>query len=235
MALRPWQVNQQLAAPAVAYVEFSGGGNMLDGDTLSIGGRTYEFDTAVAPGAIVGNVRVDISGGATLAQSITALVAAVNGDASRTVDALDIGGDVVAFVHRTPGTAGNIAIAETVDVGNQMVVSGANFTGGQAEGRLSLQACRYTITAADVTTLLRTLGTTEIVIAGFPSTTAPRLFALAADTSAAGGAWIDLTDGILTFRQVNTNFWVLCYAEPAAGALLAATNVLDFLVGVPGV
>jgi len=233
MALRPWQVNQMRAVPAVGYVEFSGGGNISDGDTLSIGGRTYEFDTAADPGVFVGDVRVNVSGGAALAQAVTALVAAVNGDAARTVDALDIGGDVVAFVHRTPGTGGNIALAETVDAGNKMVVSAALFTGGVAEGLFSLQPNRYTVTAVDATTLARVLGTSEIVLAGFPSTTAPRLFGATCRTAA--GAWKDLTDGILTFRQVNANYWILCYAEPAAGALLVATDVIDFLIGIQAV
>src|SRR3990167_10995201 len=72
---------------AVGYVHFSGVPN--DGDATVIGGRTYEYDTNGSFTA--GNVQVDISGSVTVAQVVDALVAAVNGDASGVVTALDRG------------------------------------------------------------------------------------------------------------------------------------------------
>ena len=81
-----------------------------EGELVVIGARTYEFDTG--GGVTSGRVAVDISGGASAAQSVTALVAAVNGDSSAIVTAQDGAGNTVVVTADAPGTAGN-ALATT--------------------------------------------------------------------------------------------------------------------------
>jgi hypothetical protein len=93
-------------------------GVVADGQIVTIGTRVYEFDTAVAPGAITaGRVRVDVSGGVTAPQAVTALVAAITGDASAVVTALDGAGDTVAVTATAWGTAPN-AYATTTTCAN---------------------------------------------------------------------------------------------------------------------
>ena len=229
MALRHFQLNQLAAQPAIGYVLITGGGT-ADGDQVGVAGRLYEFDTNAA---IAGQVAVDVSGGANAAQSITALVAAINGDAQRVVDALDGGGNVCVLVHRTPGTGGNVALTNPVDGGGTIDISAATLVLGAAEGRLSLVPFARTITAQDVAALVLALGTAQVPLCAFPSTTQPQLFS--SHARSATGADIALVDGQFTFQQINANQWVLLYNEPVAGALLGANNVITGLIGVSGV
>ena len=230
--LRPFQVSAMLALSAVGYFYISAN-TVTEGDTISIGGRTYEFHNGAVP--VAGNVAIDMSahgaGAWNANDAVAHAVVAINADANRTVEAADIGGNVIGLVTRTPG-ATNPAIADTVDATACLWPSAFVMVGGTAEGRLAIVPGLYTMTAQDVTTLASGLGTAEIVLGAFPSTTAPRLLAVLVRRA---GAFVDLADGILTLRQVATNYWVLCYAEPAAGALLAAADVVDFVLGVPGV
>lgn len=230
MPAHPWQIRQMLAQPAIGYVLITGAGT-ADGDQIAINGITHEFDTDASTVAPV--IRVDISGGASAAQSTTALVAAVNGNAARVVDALDIGGNCVALVSLLGGTVGNYTLTNAVDAGGTIAVAGANLVGGVDESRFSLMFDQYTVTAQDVTTLAVTLGTSEIPIGAFAGTTAPEIYGFWCRTAA--GAIKDLTDGIIRVAQVNANHFALFYIEPAAGALLAATDIVSFALGVPGV
>jgi hypothetical protein len=92
-------------------------GSVSDGETVTIGGRVYEFDTAANPGSITaGRVRVNVNGGATASAAVTALVTAITGDSSAVVTAVDDTGDVVTVTAKTTysGAAGNlIATTET--------------------------------------------------------------------------------------------------------------------------
>lgn len=225
MPIHPWQVNQQRAVPAHGYISFTG--NSADGETFSIGGRVYELDPLGV--AAVGDVAITVANGANAVVTAAAVVVGINADAARTFDAVALGGTIVGLVARTPGVT-LAALAETLGNG---VVSGANTLGGAAESLLSLQSSNYVVTATDVTTLAITLGTSEITLASFPSTTAPRLKALAVRTAA--GAIKDVTDGILTIRQANADQWCVCYAEPGGGALLVAGDTIDILVAAVGV
>jgi len=90
---------------ATGTLTFSGATS--DGETVVIGNRTYEFDTDNNVSA-VDHVRVDISGGATAAASVTALVAAITGDQDvAAVIAVDGEGDTVVVTSRVKGTTGN--------------------------------------------------------------------------------------------------------------------------------
>jgi phage tail sheath gpL-like len=80
-------------------------GVVTDGQTVTIGTRVYEFDTNATVTA--GNVAVDVSGGATASAAVTALVAAITGDTSAVVTAVDGAGDTVVVTAKTKGAAAN--------------------------------------------------------------------------------------------------------------------------------
>lgn len=103
-------------------------GSVSDGDTVTIGTRVYEFDTDASVSG--SNVLVDVSGGATAPDAVTALVAAINADTSAVVYAADGAGDTVVVFAKAAGTAGNsIALAE--DGANlAWTASATNLSGG---------------------------------------------------------------------------------------------------------
>lgn len=230
--MRPWQVASERAQSAVGYVYFSGG-NITDVDTISIGGRTYEFSNDAAGAA---NVICNCGGilPAAPAVPLAAMVVAINADALRTVDAVNVGGasGLIALITRTPSATLPALAVTVLTVGGAIVVSAATMTGGLAETYCSFYPKNYTITAADVTSLALILGTSTIPIAAFSSTTTPRITGLLARR---GNAILNLTDAIVTAVQVNANFWLVTYAEPAGGAILQAADVITLTLGVPSV
>jgi|GEM_PF-1622640 len=208
---------------------------VADGDRISINGRIYEFDTAAPPGAIGAgaNVRVGVSGAGgdqanTPAGCEAALADAINSDASAVVWATAMGGaGFVALVAKVVGTAGNYAIVDTVDTGNVITLSAATLVGGAAEAPQTKVERAYVITAADVVALAATLGTSEVPIMTFPSSTTATLFGVSARSAA--GRSIDLDGATFTLRTTGTGgggFQVLCMAENAGGALLAAGDIV---------
>lgn len=223
----PHQLRTFLAQSAVGYFQVAG--NTTVTDFLTIGTRTYEATVAG-----VGTHDVNIVFGAgpdAPAVAIPKWVAGINADASRTVDALaDPGNTGFFLVTRTPG-ATNPALAASVTVGGAIVRSAATMLGGQAATFQSLVENRYTVTAQDVTTLGTTLGTAEIVLGAFPSTTEPHILGV---TVRRANAIVDLADALIRMRQVNANYWVLVYAEPAGGALLANGDVIDYSLAIAG-
>lgn len=101
-------------------------GVVNDGQTVTIGTKVFEFDTNSSVGA--GNIAVDVSGGASAAQAVTALVAAIVANAA-TLDftAVDGAGDTVVVTWDYEGTAGNVASTETCANASW---GGATLTGG---------------------------------------------------------------------------------------------------------
>lgn len=97
-----------------------------DGETVTIGTKVFEFDTDSSVGA--GNIAVDVSAGASAAQSVTALVAAIVANAA-TLDftAVDGAGDTVVVTWDYEGAAGNVASTETCANASW---GGATLTGG---------------------------------------------------------------------------------------------------------
>lgn len=85
-------------------------GVVADGETVTIGSEIYEFKTSGNAG--VGKIKVDVSGGVTASDAVTALVAAITAN-SAIVDAVDGAGDTVVVTYKTVGTDGNVASTET--------------------------------------------------------------------------------------------------------------------------
>ncbi len=101
---------------------------VADGDTVTVGGRVYEFDTNSS--FVAGHVAVDVSGGVSAAQACAALAAAITGDAAAVVTATD-GGDYVGLTSKLQGSGGNdITLAADLDGGASGEASGAYLTGG---------------------------------------------------------------------------------------------------------
>lgn len=228
------KMRQSPPHPGVGWVQIGGAGT-TDGDRVVIDGRIYEFDTAASPGALGAgaNVRVDVSGGAGSAASIAALVAAINADASSSVYAVNIGGDVCGLTARTVSSTA-LNISDSVDAGGTITTSGT-VAGGSLEARLSLQVAERVLSAADVATLATALGTAEIVLAVVKDATQPSVYAAYGHTAA--NAAIAITNGIFTWRSVTAGsdtWWMLCYAEPAGGALFSAGQTLRVVVGRSG-
>jgi len=87
-------------------------GVVADGQTVTIGTDIYEFDTDASVTA--GNILVDVSGGVTASDAVTALVASITSDDTVGVCAVDGAGDTVALTADTKGVLGNaIATTET--------------------------------------------------------------------------------------------------------------------------
>lgn len=107
-----------------------------DQETVTIDGRVYEFETT---GGITGDVEVDVSGGATAADCVTALAAAITGDGSAEWSGVDSTGDTVLITYDTRGAVGNaIVIAETL--GNGSFAGGATLLAGGVNGTVASRA-----------------------------------------------------------------------------------------------
>ncbi len=94
---------------ATGTLTFTGG--VTDGETVTIGADVYEFDTDAS--VTGGNVLVDVSGGATAPDAVTALVAVIPG--TEPVSAVDGAGNTVVVTADVAGTGANsIATLESV-------------------------------------------------------------------------------------------------------------------------
>lgn len=104
-----------------------------DGETVTIGDDVYEFDTDSSVTA--GNIAVDVSGGATASDAVTALVAAITASGDGTYSAADGAGDTVVITYGTYGTVGNaVATTETCTNGAwgaATLENGVNGTAGK--------------------------------------------------------------------------------------------------------
>jgi hypothetical protein len=107
-----------------------------DTETVTIAGRVYEFETT---GGITGDVEVDVSGGATAGECVTALAGAITGDVSATVSGVDSTGDTVLITNLVRGTVGDaVVIAETL--GNGSFAGAAVLLAGGVNGTLASRA-----------------------------------------------------------------------------------------------
>ena len=192
---------------------------------IGAGPRDYEFDTNATPLDGGGDVTVDVNGGATPAQSVTALVAAVNADAGYTaVDLINMG-VVAAIVAAADGVAGNLALAETM--GAEGVVSAALMTGGEEQDDILLERISYTVTAQDVTTW------TDVGCLGIPIAAVDLGVAVAnlgpyGFTVTRAGVFVSPNTLELTFVTVSGTKAVLRLDDPAA--VLAAGDVIRVLI-----
>lgn len=133
---------------AFGYVYMSA--QATDADTVTINGRTYEFDPS--DDGITGDVEVDTSGSSDVDGDITALAAAINGDGSAEVDATaDTNSDVVWLYAKTLGTAGNsITLAESTSEA-RMKVSSATLVDGDDASKVAVLSYAHTITTNEAT------------------------------------------------------------------------------------
>lgn len=207
------------------YIHFTG--VTSDGERITINTRIYEFDTGGVIGAGA-DVAVDISGGNSAAQSATALAAAINGDASRSVNAIALG-DAVHIITLGAVNSTGYPLAETCA---NVTLSAATMTSGATRTAQVQTTLRRQLTAVDASFLSAALGTNEIVLGVFPSTTQPAIF-FAQGWLASGQP--QLLDGsTFRVRQINAAYWAVTYAEPGAGALFTTGDAITVQVGVPG-
>ena len=95
---------------ATGTLTFSGA--VSDGETVTIGTDVYEFDDDSSVTA--GNIAVDVSGGATASDAVTALVSAITASGDGTYTGADGTGDTVDITNVVYGTVGNaVATTET--------------------------------------------------------------------------------------------------------------------------
>lgn len=101
------------AVAAVSTLTFSG--SVSDGEIVTIGTDVYEFDTDAS---VTGdNIAVDVSGGATAPDAVTALVAMITANATEPVSAVDGSGDTVVVTADVKGTDAE-SIVTTTDCAN---------------------------------------------------------------------------------------------------------------------
>lgn len=85
--------------------------SVSDGETVTIGDDVYEFDTDAEATITEGNIRVDVSGGATAPAAVTALVSAIGSE--RLYTAVDGDGDTVVITYNVSGVVGEIDTTTT--------------------------------------------------------------------------------------------------------------------------
>lgn len=87
---------------------------VADGELVTIGEQTYEFDTDTD--VTDGHIAVDVSGGATAADAVAALIAAITADGSSVVSAVKGTGTKVVVTAKVAGVAANAVTTTTTCV-----------------------------------------------------------------------------------------------------------------------
>jgi hypothetical protein len=106
----------------------------VDADVLIIGDDTYELDTGA--GVIEGNIAVDISGGASKQQTVTALVAAQVSNGTEDVSFTDNSDDTMGIASDTAGVLGMLIAFDDSNLTNGSInqYSATDFLGGTVAG-----------------------------------------------------------------------------------------------------
>lgn len=123
--------------------------NILDGEAVVIGNKTYEWDDDDAVDG--SNVKVTIGGSD--AACVDALRIAINANKPTVaVTAVEDAKDntTLRIVADEIGAAGNIALSETTVDADAVTVSGATLVGGENGGSQRESRGTYTVTAIDV-------------------------------------------------------------------------------------
>jgi len=140
------------AVTASGSAMFSGVfGVTVDQTILELGDRTYGL--IHGGGATGADVDTDVAAAGNWAGVVTALAAAVNGDAGQgEVEAVDLGSDSMGLYALIEGVAGNaFALVATADPGVHVDVTGAGtLLGGEAEAVHPITMITKAITAAEV-------------------------------------------------------------------------------------
>jgi hypothetical protein len=220
-----------------SYTWIRATGNINAGERIAVAGRVYEFQAA-ADGITVGaDVKLDMGGAGPWAPAaaMTAATISINADVGRVVDVANLGGGGVAYLglaSRAAGATLNHAITTTSAT---ITLRAATMDGSGAASPQMLTARAHRITAADVAALAVTLGTSEVLIGTFGSTSQPRMQNLQAFRIA--GNIVDpiiLAGARITFHHHNGNMWSIGYTEPVGGALLQADDVISYNLQLAG-
>jgi len=204
-------------APPVAVVDHTG--ECADAETVTVSGRVYEYDT---DSSITGDVDVDISGGSTATDCATALIAAINGDGSATVEAADFSNGTVALVALS--AASSITLAETLTNG---IISTTSGFGGAAAGRKRAYGCTHTVSANEVTTTTDQNG--AIAVCGLTLTSSPTVYVV--DIRDSNGVESACATCQFSWSQINSDQYVLKLVETQNGATaLTAGDVVNVIV-----
>lgn len=181
---------------AVAQGSFHLANNtIVDGETFSIGGKTYEFDDDASVSGT--NVLVTIGGTAALtaAEMITKINA--NKPTPGVTASIDPVSNVcVRLKADSRGAAGNLALAEAVsDAG--FTKSGATLVGGENGGTQTEARGEYVVTAIDV------LAANVVIETGLAT---PRFIKLY--TRKADGTFFETSTGVITISgsQIRHDF-----------------------------
>lgn len=177
--------------PAQGAVYFSG--QPSDGDYVTIGSKTYEFDDNAAVTA--GRVAVTIGGSTAL--TAAALLAAINANKPTvpvTASADPVSNVTVRIKADSRGAAGNIALVKS---GANITVSAATLLNGENAGTQTVVRGEYAVTALDV------LATSVVIETGL---TSPRFVQLY--TKKADGTFFETSTGVISVSgsQIRHDF-----------------------------
>ena len=209
---------EKLTPAGYCYLLLSG--VSADGETFTINGRVYELDPIGV--AAVGDVAITVINGANAQVTAAAIVAQVNADAGRDVEAriltVGTGVECVAFVPRVAvgalvgdGAAAGYAVAETMGNGAFRANKAAQplFDGDGNPAAFHECSGTHVVTATDVAQFLLNGG---VAIASVPFTDTPvrvQYTCQRGAPTAAGAAIVPLNTIEFRWRRVNTNRWVL--------------------------
>jgi hypothetical protein len=106
----------------------------VDGDILIIGDDTYELDTGA--GVVEGNIAVDVSGGVTKQQTVTALVAAQVSSGTEAVSFTDNSDDTMGIASDVAGVLGMLIAFDDSNLTNGSInqYTATDFLGGTVAG-----------------------------------------------------------------------------------------------------
>lgn len=115
--------------------------DVADAETITIGSRVYEIDTASTATITAGNIRVNCNAGVTPTIASAAIVAAINGNADSEVLAVAISVNEI-LIWTKPGKAQPLACTETLAGTNNAWAAAAMFaaTSTAANGGLEMGA-----------------------------------------------------------------------------------------------
>ena len=176
------QLDHKKTTYASGYVTVDTGGTdgeFVDQDTLTIGARTYEFDSNATS---TGDVAIDISAlSGDLEGQLQAAADAINGDSSAEVTA-EAQSSVLNLTAKSRGAQGNtiaLSISEAAPNTSDVSVSGANLTGGGSATEVVSDSCK--------------------IVIDFPNQGSPSWF----DYTDSGSGFGDLFDKVEIFRSIN--------------------------------
>lgn len=210
-------------------------GNVTAGERITINGRVYEFRQVGDPLAVGADVGIFQAGAGPWAAVVSAVAAAaaINADIGRSVDGQSIAGTGIVGLFSAAASTAIAADHDYVVATTGVNIAVVSTTGSRPGNRQNLIAGTRIVTADDVTKLASVLGTAEVPVGVFSEDNAPAPYATMAYRRTGASPtfvyqYVDITDAALVLRRVNARQWGLFYREPAAGALLAAGDIIAY-------